>query len=110
MRIAPLRIAELNRMVIVRAEPVSQHEGGDTERIEEIRRRPAFVVHGEGSIASAGGDDDRGHGTGRVRRHVHRDGRLVALLGSQGTGCASGPEQNRLRVLQDRRRCHRRLR
>ena len=89
-----LRVAELDRMVILRAEPVAQHERGDAERVEVVGRRAPFVVHRQPRVAAAGRDDHRGHRAGGVRRHVDGERRLVAILVALRAGRAVGPQQD----------------
>jgi len=71
--------SQLDRMVIPRAEPVAQHERRDPHRVEVVGRLAPFEVHREPRVRAAGRDD---HGRHRrpCSRHVHRQGRLVAIL------------------------------
>ena len=55
-----LRVAELDGMVIPRAQTVPQDECGHAHGVEPGRDLPSFVVHRQGAVAAARRDDDAG--------------------------------------------------
>ena len=89
-----LRIAELDRMVIPRPEPVLEDEGGHAGRVQQVRDLPSLVIRGEGAVAAARRDDDRR--AGGLARAVERQRRPIGILLSERSGRAVGPEEHRL--------------
>ncbi len=78
-------------VVILRAQPVLQHEGRNAKAIEPFRDLHAFMIHREMHVASAWADDDGG-AIGRFRQ-IGSDGGLVLIRRSEGARRAVGPQQ-----------------
>ena len=53
-----LRVAELDRMVIPRTEPILQDERAHAHRVEPRRDLAPFVIHRQRAVAAAGRHDD----------------------------------------------------
>src|SRR3954447_23752331 len=78
-----LRIAELDRVVIRRSQPVAQHECCNPKRVEEIRDLPSFVIRCEAAICAARTDDHRGRIRPDLTRKVHRQRWDVRLFSAE---------------------------
>ena len=86
----PLRVAELDRVAVTRAEPVPEHERGDTHRVEQIGNLTALVIHRQvGVTAARRYHDPRGIG---LPRPVHGNRRSIRVIRSKRTGSAVRPE------------------
>ena len=99
-----LRVAELDRMVVARPEPVAQHEGGDAERVEVARDLAAFVVRRERTVAAARAHDHRRRIRRDRPRQVHRDRRDVAVVGCRARLAPRPPQRHDLPVQNRHRR------
>src|SRR5262249_23740619 len=97
-----LRIAQLDGVMILGAEPVGEYERGHSERVEPVRHLAAFVVGREMAISAAGTNHDA-RAVGLIL-HRQKDGErgLVGVVVSQGAGRAVRPERNRGWFLSER--------
>jgi hypothetical protein len=92
-----LRVAQFHRVLITGAKPVLEHERRDPHGVEPIRFLHPFMSHGEGLVAPARSDDDRG-----PRRDPRRGWRVigekrpVARRVPERTGNVAVPQRNYL--------------
>ena len=90
----PLRVAELDRVVIFRAEPVLEDERGHAGRIQQVGDLPPLVIGRERAVAAAWRDDDRR--AGGLARAVDRQRGPIGILFPERSGSAVGPEEHGL--------------
>src|ERR1700730_12117708 len=75
----PLRVAQLDRMAIFRAEAVLENECGDSERIQPVCHLTALVVDGKQDVPASWCNDHRSTRGARINRRIKRESRVVLV-------------------------------
>jgi hypothetical protein len=88
----PLRVAQLDRVMVSRAEPVPQHEGRDAARVQPLGDLFAFMIHGQVDVAAARANHHGGAARFLRGREVDGEGRLVGILAAERSGRTAGPQ------------------
>ena len=93
-----LRVGERSGMAVARSDAVLQHERGHAEGVQPLGDLLSLVVAGQGAVAAAGTDDDRGPVGPRGGHGIQRELGLVLGLPAEGSGSAIRPEQHGLAI------------
>lgn len=79
--------------VISLADPVTQHEGGDSASVQPAGHLQAFLVRREYAVAATGIDDDSGAGRAGGFGQVHGQLRTIDSEVPNGAGRTFGPQR-----------------